>query len=161
MGPVVNDVPPIFQNPGSNMSGDTNDNYDLYRFVAAQNPVYDQVCLELRHGIKMTHWMWFVFPQLKGLSSSATSRKFAISSLEEATAYLEHPILGPRLRQCTELLNATSGRTIKRILGATDSLKFQSCMTLFAQATNDSKVFEDALQKFYEGQNDRLTLERL
>lgn len=143
------------------MSGNTDDYYSLHRFVEAQNPVYDQACSELREGFKMTHWMWFVFPQLEGLSSSSTSRKFAISSLEEAVAYLEHPILGSRLRQCTELLNSTSGRTIKRILGLTDSLKFQSCMTLFAKATNDSKIFEDALQKFYEGEQDQLTLEYL
>ena len=143
------------------MSGTADDHYNLYRFVEAQNPVYDQVCSELRQGFKMTHWMWFIFPQLEGLSSSPTSRKFAISCLEEAVAYLEHPILGPRLRECTELLNATSGRTIKRILRLTDSLKFQSCMTLFAKATNDSKIFEDALQKFYEGKQDQLTLDRL
>ena len=143
------------------MSGDTDDHYDLYRFVVAQHPVYDQVCSELRQGFKMTHWMWFIFPQLERLSSSATSRKFAISSLEEAVAYLEHPILGPRLRQCTELVNATSGRPIRRILGFTDSLKFQSSMTLFAQATNESRVFEDSLQKFYDGQRDKLTLENL
>jgi len=109
----------------------------------------------------MTHWMWFIFPQLEGLSSSSTSRKFAISSLEEAVAYLKHPILGLRLRECTGLVNATSGRTIKRILGLTDSLKFHSCMTLFAKATSDSKIFEDALLKFYDGKQDQLTLERL
>ena len=137
------------------------DPYHLVRFVESQNPVYDQVCWELQQGLKMTHWMWFIFPQLEGLSSSVTSRKFAISSLEEAVAYLEHPILGSRLHQCTQLLNATSGRTIKRILGLTDSLKFQSCMTLFAKAANDSKIFEDALQKFYEGEQDQLTLEYL
>ena len=143
------------------MSGTTDDYYNLYRFVEAQTSVYDQVCSELRQGFKMTHWMWFIFPQLEGLSSSSTSRKFAISSLEEAVAYLEHPILGPRLRECTELLNETSGRTIKRILGLTDSLKFQSCMTLFANTTNDSMVFDDALQKFYEGRQDRFTLDHL
>ena len=143
------------------MSGDTDDHYELHRFVEAQYPVYDQVCSELRQGLKMTHWMWFVFPQLEGLSSSATSRKFAISSLEEATAYLEHRVLGPRLRQCTGLANATSGRAIKQILGPTDSLKFRSSMTLFAKATKDNKVFEDALKKFYEGQYDQLTVDRL
>ena len=143
------------------MSGTTDDYYNLYRFVEAQNPVYDQVCSELRQGSKMTHWMWFIFPQLEGLSSSSTSRKFAISGLEEAAAYIEHPILGLRLRQCTELLNLTSGRTIKRILGLTDSLKLQSCMTLFARATKDNNVFKDALQKFYEGQQDQVTLGRL
>ncbi len=145
----------------NNKSDNTDDRYNLYRFVEAQNSVYDQVCSELRQGLKMTHWMWFIFPQLEGLSSSATSRKFAISSLEEAAVYLEHPILGPRLRQCTELLNATSGRSIKRILGNTDSLKLQSCMTLFAKATQDANVFKDALQKFYEGQQDQVTLDRL
>ena len=143
------------------MGGNTDDHYNLYRFVEAQNPVYDQVCSELRQGLKMTHWMWFIFPPLEGLSSSSTSRKFAISSLEEALAYLEHPIHGLRLRECTDLANTTSGRTIKQILGLTDSLKFQSCMTLFAKATNDSKIFEDALQKFYEGEQDQLTLEYL
>ena len=143
------------------MSGTTDDYYNLYRFVEAQTSVYDQVCSEIREGFKMTHWMWFIFPQLEGVSSSSTSRKFAIFCLEEAVAYIEHRILGPRLRQCTELINATSGRTIKRILGHTDSLKLQSCMTLFAKATNDSQVFEDALQKFYEGHQDQLTLDRL
>ena len=143
------------------MSGNTDDHYNLYRFVEAQNPVYDQVCSELRQGFKLTHWMWFVFPQLEGLSSSTTSRVFAITSLEEAVSYLEHPILGPRLRQCTELLNATSCRTAKQILGPTDSLKFQSCMTLFASATNENEIFVDALQKFYEGEQDQLTLEYL
>ena len=145
------------------MSANTDDYYSLYRFVEAQSPVYNQVCSELRQGQKMTHWMWFVFPQLEGLSysSSSTSRKFAISSLEEAVAYLEHPILGLRLRECTELVNATSGRTIKRILGLTDSLKFQSCMTLFTKAANDSKIFEDALQKCYEGEQNQLTLKYL
>ena len=143
------------------MSGTTDDYYNLYRFVEAQNPVYDQVCSELRQGFKMTHWMWFIFPQLEGLSSSSTSWKFVISGLEEAAAYIEHPILGLRLRQCTELLNLTSGRTIKRILGLTDSLKLQSCMTLFARATKDNNVFKDALQKFYEGQQDQVTWDRL
>jgi uncharacterized protein (DUF1810 family) len=137
------------------------DPYHLERFVEAQDSVYDQVCWELQQGLKITHWMWFIFPQLEGLSSSSTSRKFAISSLEEAVAYLEHPILGTRLPECTELVNATPGRSIKRILGLTDSLKFQSCMTLFAKAANDSKIFEDALQKFYEGEQDQLTLEYL
>ena len=102
-----------------------------------------------------------LFPQLQGLSSSATSRKYAISSLEEAIAYLAHPVLGQRLLQCTQLVHATSGRTIKRILGLTDSVKFQSSMTLFSQATTERELFEDALQKYYEGQYDRLTLERL
>ena len=143
------------------MNDRPDDYYDLYRFVEVQDPIYDQVCSELRQGLKLTHWMWFVFPQLEGLSLSATSRKFAISSLEEAIAYLEHPLLGPRLRQCTELVNSTSGKTIKQILGPTDSLKFRSSMTLFAHATKENSVFESALQKFFDGQYDHLTLERL
>ena len=143
------------------MNDRPDDYYDLYRFVEVQDPIYDQICSELRQGLKLTHWMWFVFPQLEGLSLSATSRKFAISSLEEAIAYLEHPLLGPRLRQCTELVNSTSGKTIKQILGPTDSLKFRSSMTLFAHATKENSVFESALQKFFDGQYDHLTLERL
>ena len=143
------------------MNDRPDDYYDLYRFVEAQDQIYDQVYSELRQGLKLTHWMWFVFPQLEGLSLSATSRKFAISSLEEAIAYLEHPLLGPRLRKCTELVNSTSGKTINQILGPTDSLKFRSSMTLFAHATKENSVFESALQKFFDGQYDRLTLERL
>ena len=143
------------------MNDRPDDYYDLYRFVEAQDQIYDQVYSELRQGLKLTHWMWFVFPQLEGLSLSAISRKFAISSLEEAIAYLEHPLLGPRLRKCTELVNSTSGKTINQILGPTDSLKFRSSMTLFAHATKENSVFESALQKFFDGQYDRLTLERL
>ena len=131
------------------------------RFVGAQGLVYDQVCSELRQGLKMTHWIWFIFPQISGFSSSATSRKFAISSLEEAGAYLDHPILGPRLRQCTKLVTQTSNRTIKQILGFTDSLKFRSSMTLFAHATTQNQVFEGALRKYHEGGYDEWTLERL
>jgi uncharacterized protein (DUF1810 family) len=143
------------------MNDRPDDYYDLYRFVEAQDQIYDQVYSELRQGLKLTHWMWFVFPQLEGLSLSATSRKFAISSLEEAIAYLEHPLLGPRLRKCTELVNSTSGKTINQILGPTDSLKFRSSMTLFAHATKENSVFESALQKFFDRQYDHLTLERL
>ena len=143
------------------MNDRPDDYYDLYRFVEAQDQIYDQVYSELRQGLKLTHWMWFVFPQLEGLSLSATSRKFEISSLEEAIAYLEHPLLGPRLRKCTELVNSTSGKTINQILGPTDSLKFRSSMTLFAHATKENSVFESALQKFFDRQYDHLTLERL
>ena len=120
------------------MNDRPDDYYNLYRFVEAQDQIYDQVYSELRQGLKLTHWMWFVFPQLEGLSLSATSRKFAISSLEEAIAYLEHPLLGPRLRKCTELVNSTSGKTINQILGPTDSLKFRSSMTLFLRTATAS-----------------------
>ena len=143
------------------MSDHFDDHYDLHRFVEAQDPIYNAVCSELRNGLKLTHWMWFVFPQIEGLSSSATSKRFAISSLEEASAYLRHPILGPRLRQCTELASHTYGRTIKQILGPTDSLKFQSSMTLFIHATEENQVFQNALRQFYEGRYDELTLELL
>ena len=143
------------------MSKYLGDPYALHRFVDAQEPVYDQVCWELQQGLKMTHWMWFIFPQIKGLSSSAMSKRFSISSLEEAAAYLRHPILGQRLIQCTELVINTSDRTLKRILGSTDSMKFRSCVTLFAHTTTRNEVFEDALQKYFGGQYDQLTLDRL
>ena len=143
------------------MDGHSGDPYALQRFVDAQGRVYDQVCSELRQGLKMTHWIWFIFPQIYGFSSSATSRKFAISSLEEAAAYLDHPILGPRLRQCTKLVTQTSNRTIKQILGFTDSLKFRSSMTLFAHATTQNQVFEGAVRKYFESGYDEWTLERL
>ena len=137
------------------------DSYHLERFVEAQNPVYDQVCWELQQGLKMTHWMWFIFPQIEGLSSSAMSKRFAISSLEEAAAYLNHPVLGARLKQCTELVINTSGRTLKQILGPTDNLKFRSSMTLFAHAATKNQVFETALTKYFPGGYDQLTLDRL
>ena len=109
----------------------------------------------------MTHWMWFIFPQIGGLSSSAMSRRFAITSLEEAAAYLNHSMLGLRLIQCTEFVINTSGRTLKQILGPTDNMKFRSCMTLFAHATSSNEVFEVALQRYFSGQYDQLTLDRL
>ena len=143
------------------MSTHSGDPYALHRFVDAQYLVYDQVCWELKQGRKLTHWMWFIFPQIGGLSSSAMSKRFAISSLEEAADYLDHPVIGPRLVQCTELVTKTSGRTLKQILGPTDNLKFRSCMTLFAHATTKNEVFEDALQKYFSGQYDQLTLDRL
>ena len=141
--------------------GQPGDPYNLERFVQAQNPVYHQVCWELKQGLKMTHWIWFIFPQIKGLSSSAMSTKFAISSLEEAVAYLDHCILEARLRECTELVTDARDRTLKRILGATDSLKFQSCMTLFARATTRNEVFKTALGKYFSGVHDPRTLDLL
>jgi len=124
------------------------DPYDLERFVAAQNPVFEQVRAELRAGRKRTHWMWFVFPQMKGLGRSAMAEKYAIASPEEAAAYLEHPILGPRLRACTALVNQIEGRSLDEIFGYPDDLKFRSSMTLFAQATTDNQVFKAALAKY-------------
>jgi uncharacterized protein (DUF1810 family) len=137
------------------------DPYNLQRFVDAQSGVIDQVCSELRAGRKRSHWMWYVFPQISGLGSSVTARKFAISSLAEAVSYLDHAILGPRLRNCTELVNTIEGSSIEEIFGYPDHLKFHSSMTLFARAAPDEPVFQAALDKFFGGKLDKLTLDRL
>ena len=138
-----------------------NDSYDLQRFVNSQNPVYKQVCAELRNGQKEGHWIWFIFPQLRGLGHSQMATAFGISSRQEAEAYLEHPVLGPRLRECTRLVNLVEGRSINQILGNPDDLKFKSSMSLFASVTPDNQVFMDALQKYFGGEFDGLTLGRL
>lgn len=140
---------------------DVNDPYNLQRFVDAQNPIYEEVRSELRDGYKRGHWMWFIFPQIKGLGYSRLANKFAITSREEAESYLKHPILGPRLRECTRLVLLATGRSIDEIFGSVDSMKFRSSMTLFASATSDHEVFKDALQKYFGGAFDRSTLERL
>jgi|SRR5688572_5958951 len=137
------------------------DPYRLNRFVEAQNPVYDRVCAELTRGRKTSHWMWFIFPQIEGLGFSSMSRRFAISSLDEARAYLDHPVLGPRLIECTRLVCAIPGKTIHDIFGSPDDTKFRSCMTLFCHATARPNVFGDALKTYFSGQFDALTLERL
>ncbi len=138
-----------------------NDPFDLQRFVEAQAPAYASVCAELKEGRKASHWMWYVFPQLRGLGASATSRRFAITSLEEARAYLAHPVLGPRLTECTQLVQAVQGRALRQIFGSPDDLKFRSCMTLFAQASGSAEVFEAALRKYCGGERDERTLELL
>jgi len=137
------------------------DPHNLQRFVDAQEPVFEQVRAELRAGRKTSHWMWFIFPQIAGLGHSPTAIRYAISSRQEAEAYLNHPLLGPRLRECTRLVNFVEGRSIEQILGYPDNLKFRSCMTLFAQVPTDNQIFQDALQKYFGGEFDRLTLERL
>ena len=137
------------------------DPYDLQRFVDAQNPVYEDVHTELREGRKRSHWMWFIFPQIAGLGSSPLARRFAISSLSEAAAFLEHPILGPRLAECTRLVNLVEGRPIDQIFGYPDDLKFRSSMTLFAHATTHNQLFLDALRKYFAGEFDPATLTRL
>ena len=137
------------------------DPFNLQRFVDAQSGVIDQVCSELRAGRKRSHWMWYIFPQITGLGSSTTAQKFAISSLAEAAAYLDHPVLGPRLRTCTELVNAIEGRSIEEIFGYPDHLKFHSSITLFARAAPHEPIFEAALQKYFGGRLDQLTLKRL
>lgn len=143
------------------MTSDRSDPFNLQRFVDAQNPVYDAVCAELRSGRKRGHWIWFVFPQLRGLGSSNMATVFGISSRQEAVAYLDHPVLGPRLRECTRLVNLVEGRAIDQIFGYPDDLKFRSSMTLFASASSDSQVFKDALLKYFGGEFDPLTLARL
>ena len=137
------------------------DPYDLQRFVAAQEPVYEQVCAELRQGRKLTHWMWFVFPQFEGLGRSDMAQRYAIGSRSEAQAYLAHPLLGERLRECARLVNAVEGRSAREIFGDPDDLKFHSSMTLFAWLHGDSAVFSEALTRYFSGRLDRRTLELL
>jgi uncharacterized protein (DUF1810 family)/ankyrin repeat protein len=131
--------------------------YDLERFVGPQSAIYDQVLTELRQGRKQTHWIWFVFPQLAGLGSSPTAQHFAISGAEEARAYLRHPVLGPRLRECTATVNAVEGRSVDQIFGAPDNLKFRSSVTLFASLATDNTVFTSALHKYFAGVPDPAT----
>lgn len=137
------------------------DPYDLKRFVEAQNPVYQQVCEELRGGRKRSHWMWFVFPQIEGLGRSFMAQRYAIGSLAEARAYLEHPLLGERLRVCTQMVNNIEGRSVMQIFGAPDDLKFHSSMTLFSQAAADNEPFRAALHKYFDGAPDTQTMARL
>lgn len=131
---------------------------DLQRFLDAQEPVLDQVLTELRAGRKRTHWMWFVFPQLAGLGHSATARHFAIADLDEARRYLAHPVLGPRLEQCTRIVDATRGKTAHDILGSPDDLKLRSSMTLFAAAASNSAAFEAVLARYFDAAPDPKTL---
>lgn len=137
------------------------DPYDLQRFVAAQDAVYPRVVAELRAGRKQSHWMWFIFPQVAGLGHSAMAQKYAIGSRAEAAAYLDHPVLGPRLRECTRLVNAVEGSSIRDILGPPDDLKFRSSMTLFAQVAPDNAEFIAAIRKYFDGHFDDATLARL
>ena len=137
------------------------DPYNLQRFVDAQQPVFAGVIEELKRGSKRGHWMWFIFPQLKGLGRTSQSNFFGIASLQEAAAYLQHPVLGPRLTQCTQLVNTVEGRSAEDIFGHIDAMKFRSSMTLFAQATPDNQIFIDALQKYFAGEFDPLTIEYL
>lgn len=137
------------------------DAYKLQRFVDAQAPVYATVLEELRQGRKRTHWMWFIFPQIQGLGQSQTSRFFAISGREEAVAYLRHEVLGPRLRECVGAVNAVPQASAHDIFGSPDDLKFHSCVTLFHAVADDRTLFHQALTRFFNGQPDMATLERL
>jgi len=135
--------------------------YDLDRFVRAQSSVYDQALAELQSGQKRTHWMWFIFPQIEGLGHSSTSVHYAIKSLEEARAYLQHPLLGPRLIECAEAVLAVEGRSISDIFGYPDDLKLGSSMTLFALAVGPQSVFARVLDKYFQGQRDERTIQLL
>jgi uncharacterized protein (DUF1810 family) len=137
------------------------DQFDLQRFVDAQDRVYDTVLDELRNGAKHTHWIWFVFPQLRGLGRSATATHYGISSRDEARAYLAHAVLGPRLRECARMVAAVDGRSVAEIFGWPDDLKVRSSMTLFARAADDNADFLAVLDKFYNGEQDPVTIELL
>jgi uncharacterized protein (DUF1810 family) len=134
------------------------DPFNLQRFVDAQERVFDQVLVELRDGCKRSHWMWFIFPQIVGLGSSPTAQRYAISGRKEAEAYLHHHILGPRLRQCTELVNQVTGRTLAEIFGYPDNLKFRSSVTLFASVAPNEQSFQIALEKHFAGKPDPATM---
>ena len=135
------------------------DPFDLERFVTAQEPVFETVLAELRAGRKRTHWMWFVFPQLAGLGRSSTARFYGISSIDEARAYLAHPVLGPRLDLCTRIVLASESPSLHAIFGSPDDLKFRSCMTLFSLAADDpDNPFRQALDRWCGGQPDEQTL---
>lgn len=142
------------------------DPYQLQRFIDAQSPVWPVVREELAAGEKRSHWMWFIFPQLRGLGSSFMAQRFAISGLKEARAYLAHPLLGTRLRTCTGLVNAVEGRTLSEIFGPPDNVKFHSSITLFAEAaitqgTTGNEAFAEALDKFFDGVPDAATMKLL
>ncbi len=135
-----------------------NDRYNLQRFVDAQQSVFERACAELRQGRKRTHWMWYVFPQMKGLGTSPLAQKYAISCRDEAEQYLGHPTLGPRLRECARLAIIADKPQIEEIFGYPDDLKFRSSMTLFSNGASDDRVFKDALEKYFHGKPDPLTL---
>jgi uncharacterized protein (DUF1810 family) len=140
---------------------DHGDPFDLDRFISAQEGIYDSVLAELRRGQKRTHWMWFVFPQIDGLAHSATSKYYAIKSIEEARQYSNHPILGARLLECAEAVLAVEGRSVSEIFGYPDDLKLKSSMTLFAYVADPRSVFVRILDKYFQGERDVRTLDLL
>ncbi|HVW07654.1 MAG TPA: DUF1810 domain-containing protein [Bryobacteraceae bacterium] len=131
------------------MPSAANDPFDLQRFVDAQDPIYPRVLTELRRGRKTTHWMWYVFPQMRGLGQSPMSDRYGISSEDEARAYLQHPVLGPRLRECVSIVNGMDGHSAHDIFGYPDDLKFHSCLTLFSSVAANDEVFSSALRKYF------------
>lgn len=134
------------------------DTFNLQRFIEAQERVYGSVLQELRAGDKRGHWMWYIFPQIQGLGRSANSQEYAISSQDEARAYWDHPILGSRLKECTQLVMNVEGRTAEQIFPCPDNLKFRSCMTLFERSATDPTIFRAALLKYFGGKPDQVTL---
>ena len=134
---------------------------DLQHFVSAQADIFDRVLAELRAGTKRSHWMWFVFPQIRGLGRSSTAQHYAIGSLEEAQDYLAHPVLGPRLRECAAIVAGTTGRSAEQIFGTVDAMKLRSSMTLFHLADPDDEVFVQVLDRFFDGRPDPATEQRL
>jgi uncharacterized protein (DUF1810 family) len=135
--------------------------FNLERFVTAQDPVYQTVLDELRHGRKRSHWMWFIFPQIAGLGHSEMAQRYAMASDDEAAAYLAHPVLGARLRECAGLVASHAGIAIGTIFHAPDDLKFHSSMTLFADVAPDEAVFQTCLDTFFDGLSDSATLARI
>jgi uncharacterized protein (DUF1810 family) len=139
------------------MTENLTDPFDLNRFVAAQAEQYASTIAEIRSGRKRTHWMWFIFPQIEGLGSSTTAQFYAIKGVAEAEAYLRHPLLGPRLLECTEAAIGVEGRSALEIFGSPDDMKLRSCATLFAHVSPQGSVFERLLGKYYGGSPDSLT----
>jgi uncharacterized protein (DUF1810 family) len=167
---IVKGWGPLWQRGGLRSWGDLrrplpryagmDDPFDLARFVEAQRGSYDQALQELTAGHKRSHWMWFIFPQFAGLGFSAMAQRYAISSLDEARAYLQHPVLGERLRTCTAAVNAVAGRSAHAIFGSPDDVKFRSSMTLFGRADPAEPAFRTALAGYFDGQEDPRTLEK-
>mgnify|MGYP001390796071 CR=1 FL=1 len=137
------------------------DKFDLERFVFQQEDSYQFALSEIKAGKKSSHWMWFIFPQIDGLGYSSMARRYSIKSLDEAKAYLEHPILGPRLKECAEALMEIEGKTAEEIFGFPDVLKLKSSMTLFEKAVGENSVFSSVLEKYFNGTRDSLTLDIL
>jgi uncharacterized protein (DUF1810 family) len=137
------------------------DPFDLARFVDAQGATYPQALQELKAGHKRSHWMWFIFPQLAGLGLSTMAQRYAISGLDEARVYLQHPVLGERLRTCTAAVNTVTDRTAHQVFGSPDDMKFRSSMTLFGRAEPAEPAFRTALDQYFDGQEDQRTLKKL
>jgi uncharacterized protein (DUF1810 family) len=140
------------------MPNQPNDPYDLSRFLEAQEANYQQALSELRAGRKRTHWSWYILPQVLGLGSSSMSVRYAIRSLAEASAYLDHPVLGVRLRECVATMNTLAGLSASQVLGEVDAQKFRSCLTLFAQVASSEPLFREALNRYFFGEPDAATL---